>query len=94
MLSLFIGANDVCVGACHYEKRFDAEEFGEYLREVLRTVRDRIPRVLVNVVRVYTCMAGVVCGRRWTTALTLPIIPPDNHTTRRSSSSMSRPFTS
>ena len=53
MLSLFIGANDVCVGACHYEKRFDAEEFGEYLREVLGSIRQRIPRVLVNVVCAY-----------------------------------------
>ena len=31
VLTLFIGANDVCV-ACHMEKRFDPEEFGDYYR--------------------------------------------------------------
>jgi lysophospholipase L1-like esterase len=51
VLTLFIGANDVCVGACHYEQRFDAEEFGTYLREILSSIRTHIPRVLVNVVR-------------------------------------------
>jgi len=65
VLTLFIGANDVCVGACHYEERFDAEEFGTYLREVLSSIRTHIPRVLVNVVRAVSPATAPHCSGLW-----------------------------
>ena len=52
VMTLFIGSNDICV-ACHLEMELDGDEFGEYLTAILNKVRDRIPRVLVNVVELF-----------------------------------------
>jgi hypothetical protein len=52
VLTLFIGANDVCV-ACHLERQLDAEEWGDNLRIVLDTIKDTVPRVFVNVVELF-----------------------------------------
>lgn len=52
VLTLFIGSNDICV-ACHLEKELDGDEFGQYLTAILNKIRDRVPRVLVNVVELF-----------------------------------------
>lgn len=56
VLTLFIGANDLCV-ACKMQKRFDSTEFGEYYRRVMTEIRDRFPRTLVNVVELFNVSA-------------------------------------
>ena len=52
VMTLFIGSNDVCL-ACHLENELDGDEYGEYLTTVLTKIRDRIPRILVNVVELF-----------------------------------------
>jgi hypothetical protein len=52
VLSLFIGANDLCV-ACHEEEELSTERWERNLRIVLDSVRDRVPNVLVNVVELF-----------------------------------------
>jgi lysophospholipase L1-like esterase len=52
VLTLFIGANDVCV-ACHKFRKMDASEWERNLRITLDTIRERVPRVLVNVVELF-----------------------------------------
>lgn len=52
MLTLFIGANDVCV-ACHEDEELSTEGWERNLRTVLDAVRDHVPNVLVNVVELF-----------------------------------------
>jgi len=52
VLTLFIGANDLCL-ACHNAFDLGSSYWEEHLRKILDTVRDRIPRVLVNMVQLF-----------------------------------------
>lgn len=56
VLTLFVGANDLCV-VCKMKKRFDPTEYGETYRRVLLEIRDRFPRTLVNVVEMFNVSA-------------------------------------
>ena len=52
VLTFFVGANDLCL-ACHDAFDLGSIYWEENLRTLLTTVRDRIPRVLVNVVELF-----------------------------------------
>lgn len=56
VLTLFVGANDLCL-VCKMQKRFDPTEFAEYYRRVLIEIRNRFPRTLVNVVELFNVSA-------------------------------------
>ena len=56
VLTLFVGANDLCV-VCRMKKRFDSSEYGESLRRILDEIRPRFPRTLVNIVEMFNVSA-------------------------------------
>eukprot|EP00003_Mantamonas_plastica_P027996 TRINITY_DN616_c0_g4_i4.p1 TRINITY_DN616_c0_g4~~TRINITY_DN616_c0_g4_i4.p1 ORF type:complete len:257 (+),score=76.96 TRINITY_DN616_c0_g4_i4:143-913(+) len=49
LLTLFIGANNMCSGSEHH----DADYFESHLRAVLQQIHDTIPRVFVNVMTLF-----------------------------------------
>lgn len=51
LITFMIGANDFCLDMCYYkvpERVIDLHE--KHLLSVLRTIRDNLPRTIVNVV--------------------------------------------
>lgn len=56
VLTLFVGANDLCI-CCKLPKRTDAIEYSETFRRILLAIRDRFPRTLVNVVEMFNVSA-------------------------------------
>lgn len=51
MISIFVGANDICSDMCHYDKMEDFLE--SHRKDIYRTLsilRDNIPRLIVNII--------------------------------------------
>jgi len=57
LLTLFIGANNLC-GACHDNSNTLPEFYEAHLKDVLQRIKDKIPRVFVNVVTLFN-ISGV-----------------------------------
>eukprot|EP00026_Physarum_polycephalum_P011428 Phypoly_transcript_11654.p1 GENE.Phypoly_transcript_11654~~Phypoly_transcript_11654.p1 ORF type:complete len:337 (+),score=40.66 Phypoly_transcript_11654:93-1103(+) len=54
VLSILIGANDLCASCTFLDKKFlDPDEFEAHLSSVLENVRKNIPRVFVNLVEMF-----------------------------------------
>jgi phospholipase B1 len=54
VLTLLIGANDLCASCTFLEKKYlDPDEFEKHLSAVLEGIRTNIPRVFVNVVEMF-----------------------------------------
>lgn len=53
MISIFIGANDVCNDMCYYDNLQDfLENHRKYLHRTLEILRDNIPRLMVNIISI------------------------------------------
>jgi len=54
VMTLFIGANDLCASCQFIEKGFlDPEDFGKHLMATMQRVRSSIPKVFVNIVGIF-----------------------------------------
>lgn len=56
VLTLFVGANDLCL-VCKAKKILDPLEYGETLRRIIVRIRDHFPQTFVNIVEVFNVSA-------------------------------------